>query len=101
MSVNADGVSIRVKVVPGASRTRIAGLLGDRLKVQVAPPPEGGKANLAVCALLAQVLGVAPRNVTVVEGHSRPQKTLRVVGMSTEQVANRLVSGDAQKGRGH
>lgn len=75
------GVELRVKVVPGASRDGIAGTLGDRLKVRVAAPPEAGKANRAVCALLAARLGVAERTVTVATGHSSPEKTLLVAGL--------------------
>ena len=47
-----------MKVVPGASRTRLAGQLGDALKVAVAAPPEAGKANAALIELLAQVFAV-------------------------------------------
>ena len=52
-----SGWEIRVKAVPGSSRSRIAGVLGDRLKIQVAAPPEDGKANKAVAEVLAQWLG--------------------------------------------
>ena len=57
--ISRDGgdVLIRVKVVPGASRAGIAGVLGDRLKVRVSAPAEGGRANKAVCAVIA----AAPR----------------------------------------
>lgn len=78
----AGGVQFDVKVVPGASRDRIAGLLGDALKVQVAAPPEGGKANAAVCELLAAVLGVAPRAVAVVRGHGNARKVVGVMGLA-------------------
>jgi len=41
-------VWLQLKVVPGASRTKITGLLGDWLKMTVATPPQGGKANKAI-----------------------------------------------------
>lgn len=73
-----EGVVIRVKAVPGASRDQIAGVLGDRLKVKVAAPPEGGKANKAICALLAKELGVKPGQVEIVSGATNPEKVVRV-----------------------
>ena len=81
LSATADGVALRVKVVPGASRTKLAGLLGDRLKLAVAAPPEAGKANRAVCALLAETFHVSPRDVTVVAGRTQPTKTVEVMDL--------------------
>ena len=69
---------VSLKVVPGARRDQIAGVLGERLKVRVAAPPEGGKANRAVCRLLAGALGVRESEVEIVAGHSGPEKTVRV-----------------------
>jgi uncharacterized protein (TIGR00251 family) len=74
----ATGLELRVKVVPGASRTRVVGLLGDRLKIQVAAPPEGGKANQAVIACLASWLGLPAKVIELVAGQSQPLKTLRL-----------------------
>jgi uncharacterized protein (TIGR00251 family) len=86
-----DGaVRFAVKVVPGASRDRIAGVLGDALKVQVAAPPEGGKANAALCELLAQALGVNARDVQVVAGAASPRKTVVVRGVAADDVRRRL-----------
>jgi uncharacterized protein len=84
------GVEINVKVVPGASRDRIAGLLGDALKVQVSAPPERGKANSAVEALLADALGLDARSVSVVRGANNPRKTVLVRGRSEAEVAAAL-----------
>jgi len=86
-----DGaVQFAVKVVPGASRDRIAGALGDALKVQVTAPPEGGKANAALCELLAQALGVNVRDVQVVAGATSPRKTVAVRNSTVAAVIARL-----------
>jgi len=74
------GVHLAVKVVPGASRSRIVGVLGDRLKVAVSAPPEAGKANRAVCDLLARAFDVPAGDVSVISGTSKPRKVIEVLG---------------------
>ncbi len=86
----AEGVEITVKVVPGASRDGIVGPLGDALKLRVSAPPERGRANAAVEALLANALGVTGRDVSVIKGRTSPRKTVLVRKLSIEQVANGL-----------
>ena len=81
---------IAVKAVPGASRDEVAGVLGERLKVRVSTPPEGGKANQAICATLAAALGRRPREVAVVAGAASPEKTIRVEAMHVEEAARLL-----------
>lgn len=78
---------ILVKAVPGAKRDEIVGRLGDRLKVRVSAPPEGGKANDAICELIATALGIKPRDVRVVGGHSRAEKTIEIDGVGPEALA--------------
>lgn len=68
------GWEIRIKAVPGASRSQIVGELGDRLKVQIAAPAEGGKANRAVADVLANWLRVAPSKIELRSGGSNPNK---------------------------
>ena len=87
---DGSGVLLRVKVVPGASRDRIVGRLGDRLKLSVAAAPEAGKANKAVCALIAQALAVPAGQVQVVAGLTNPLKTLAILGVSVEHVCEQL-----------
>ena len=57
------------------------GALGDRLKVRVAAPPERGRANEALVALLREWLGA--REVEVVGGFASREKTVRVIGVCT------------------
>ncbi|GAB4185990.1 MAG: hypothetical protein Kow00105_00400 [Phycisphaeraceae bacterium] len=91
-ALEQDGpdVLIRVKVVPGASRDRITGMLGDRVKLTTSAPAEAGKANKALCKLLAKVLAVPPRDVIVEAGPTQPMKTLRVAGVSYQMVLKHL-----------
>ena len=90
LATTGDGVLLRIKVVPGASRTGLAGLLGGRLKVRVAAPPEGGRANAAVCELIADLFGIPRQNVVVQAGHMQPQKSVALIGVSLCTVTERL-----------
>lgn len=82
-----QGVWLQIKAVPGASRTKIACVLGDRLKVQVAAAPEGGKANKAICQLLAKTFSVPQRDVSVVRGTTARQKTVQLSGLDLDKVS--------------
>lgn len=84
------GATILVKAVPGASRDHIAGVLGDRLKVRIASPPEDGRANEALLALLARALGIPRARVELIAGASRARKTVVVVGLAVSVVRERL-----------
>lgn len=85
-----DGVQFAVKVVPGAAADRIVGLLGDALKVQVAAPPERGRANVRLCAILAEALAVPLRSVEVHSGPGSPRKLVRVAGLTAHTLRERL-----------
>jgi uncharacterized protein len=81
-----------VKVVPGASRERVVGLLGDALKVAVSSAPEGGKANQAVVELLARELGLAKSSITIVRGHTNPRKEVSISGIDHSSLEQKLLS---------
>ena len=84
---------LRVRVVPGASRTRLAGWQADgALAARVAAPPEGGRANEALVALLAEALAVARRDIAVVRGHAGRLKTVEVRGLTEAEVRARIAA---------
>jgi uncharacterized protein len=89
-TADGRGTLLEVKVVPGASRSRIAGPHGDGVKAQVAAPPERGRANEALCELLAAALDVPRRDVAVVRGATSARKTVRVDGLPPAEVERRL-----------
>jgi uncharacterized protein (TIGR00251 family) len=77
---------LSLKVVPGSSRDEVMGWLGDSLKVKVKAPPEKGRANEAVVALLADRLGVDASSIAAVSGHGSPAKVVAVDGMDDEAI---------------
>jgi uncharacterized protein (TIGR00251 family) len=82
--------TLKVKVVPGARRTEIAGRYDDGLKVRVAAPPEDGKANRALVEVLARELGVKDGAVRIVRGHSSAQKLVEIDELTIDEVWARL-----------
>ena len=83
---------MKVKAVPGASRSEIVGKLGEALKIRVAAPPEGGKANREIVALVAAKLGLSLNRVAVLSGQSSSAKVLSVEGLSAEAAWSRLLA---------
>ena len=85
---NAQGVTIELRVQPRARRTMLE-LSGNMLKAQVPAPPEDGRANEAVVALLAAEWRLPKSSLTVIKGASARQKTLSVSG-EPETLAGRI-----------
>ena len=77
---SAEGWTIAVHVQPGAKRSEVAGLHGDRLKIRIAAVALDGRANEALVAFVAEKLGIARRRVSVVKGERSRAKVLVVTG---------------------
>lgn len=84
------GVIIPVKAVPGSSRDKVVGLLGDCLKVATSAPAEKGKANAAIARILAKALDIDSRQVSLVAGPTNPHKEFLVTGLSADEIRRRL-----------
>jgi hypothetical protein len=85
-----DAVEIAVHASPGAGRTQVVGRHGDALKIRVAAPPEQGRANDALAAVLAEAFGVATSAVELVTGASSRVKRFRVTGVDTDAAGLRV-----------
>jgi uncharacterized protein len=83
---SADGAILCVKAVPGASRDKIVGVLGDCLKVATSSAPEKGRANASIAKTLAKALGVSKRDVEIVAGLTNPRKEFRITGLPAADV---------------
>jgi uncharacterized protein (TIGR00251 family) len=83
---------VKVRVSPGTKRDEITGWRDKVLRVRVRAAPEKGRANEAVCALIAAALGIPARAVAVERGHTSRDKVLLVHEMTEEEVTSRLGS---------
>lgn len=86
-----DAATLNLRVSPGARRAGVAGRHGDAWKVRVSAPPEDGRANDAVVALLAEVLHIARTDVELVSGHSSRDKKVMLRGLAQADAEARLV----------
>jgi len=77
---------IAVHVTPKSGRDQIAGWRGGELSVRVTVAPEGGKANAAVCEVLAKALSVPKSAVRVVRGETARHKQIEVDGVTPAQI---------------
>jgi len=77
---------LRVRVTPRAHRDEIAGERAGALLVRVTAPPEGGRANTAVCKVIARALRIAPSRVSVLRGGASRNKLVRVEGVAAAEL---------------
>ena len=61
--------------------------------IRVTAPPVDGRANDALCALIAERTGVAPSKVRVVRGHTSRDKTVSVEGVDDARLYEVLING--------
>ena len=73
------GITIELRVQPRARRTALA-MAGGALKASVTAPPEDGKANDAVIALLSQEWRLPKSAFAVIKGATTRAKTIGVSG---------------------
>lgn len=88
--VSKDGVVLHVHVQPGAGRSAVVGRHGDAVKVRVAAPPVGGRANEATRDVLAEALGLAPDAIELRSGETSRTKRFRLVGVDGADADRRI-----------
>jgi uncharacterized protein (TIGR00251 family) len=86
---------LAVRVQARARRDEIAGERSGSLLVRVTAPPIEGKANAAVCKLLAKRLGLAPGKVAVVRGTSSRDKLIEIDEIEAAELRRLLGVADS------
>jgi uncharacterized protein len=92
LSAVPGGVVLCVHAQPGASRSRVAGIHGATLKVQVRARPVEGAANRELADVLARALAVRPAAVAVTAGVRGREKRVRIDGVDVATVRTRLAA---------
>jgi uncharacterized protein len=88
---HGGGVVFRVRVQPRASRNAIEGEWQGALKVRLTAPPVEGRANEALCALLAERLKIPISAVRILGGERSRTKRVEIRGVTPDQVARALL----------
>ena len=78
-------MTLHIRVTPNAGAVRIEGVETrddgtSVLRLRVAAPPDKGKANTAVIALLSEALAIPKSAIAVNAGETARLKTLRIAG---------------------
>lgn len=85
------GAALTIRITPRARKSEFAGITEDgTLRIRIQEPPVGGKANLALIAFLAKVLGVRKNRIEIVAGERGLDKIVAVESMTAEEVESRI-----------
>ena len=87
LSPSEGGAVLAVHVQPGSGRTEVVARHGDALKLRVAAPPTGNRANDAVVELLSKEFNVSRAAVSVLSGACSRQKCIRLTGVDVADAA--------------
>jgi uncharacterized protein (TIGR00251 family) len=85
-----DGVLLPVRAQPGARKAGVLGEHAGALKLGVTAPPQDGRANEAVVALVRELLGLKRSQVELIAGLKDRNKKLLVRGVPREELAARI-----------
>jgi uncharacterized protein len=85
-----DGCEIVVRLQPRARSNEIVGERDGVLVVRVTAPPVDGRANEALCRLIAKRARVGVRRVSILRGAGAREKVVRVEGIDRQELARAL-----------
>jgi uncharacterized protein (TIGR00251 family) len=84
------GLSIKVRVQTGASKSEVAGVVEGRLKIRLSARPHEGQANKALIELLSGVLNIRKTAVVIASGMKSRDKVIGIEGMDLATVEGAL-----------
>ena len=84
--------TLELHVQPGARRTEVAGMHGERIKIRLAAPASEGRANEALIEFLAEEFGVARRAVRILSRMKSRDKRVVIEGITKEELPWKMPS---------
>jgi uncharacterized protein (TIGR00251 family) len=88
-----NGAVLNIRVIPRASKPGVAGTRDDALLVRLAAPPVEGAANAELIELLASLLNISRRQITLVAGAHSRRKRVKITGLNAKSIAVTLALG--------
>jgi len=96
-----NGVLIKLRAQPGASRNQIVTDAEGALKVKITAAAVEGAANRALIKLLSKALSVPKSSIAIRSGETSRDKVVFVEGLSADEVGRFLVGNRNSKGKSH
>jgi uncharacterized protein len=87
---HTEGAILSVVAQPGSKRNAVLGERAGAIRIAVTAPPDKGKANAAIQAVLAENLGCKTAQVSLISGAAARQKRFLIRGIDPEELRNRL-----------
>jgi uncharacterized protein (TIGR00251 family) len=85
-------ILLDIKAVPGSSKSQIAGISENRLRVKIAAAPEDGNANAELRAFLAKTLGCPKKDITLIAGEKSRLKTM-ALPLAGREMLEKIIAG--------
>jgi uncharacterized protein len=92
LALHANGVVVPVLAHPRARTNAVLGERAGALRIAVTAPPEKGKANAAVAALLAEICSCPVSQVSLLTGQASRQKRFLIEGITHGEVHHRIAT---------
>jgi len=89
---NKDGVVLNVWVQTRSSKSGLAGVRDNALKIKVCSPSQEGRANREIIELLAKLFGISKSKVSILSGKTSRQKRILFYGANRDDILNVLNS---------
>ncbi len=74
----ADGILMSILVLPRSSKSMIAGIHADALKIKLSAPPVDGAANAQLLKFLAKKLVIPKSSMTITSGATSRNKQVMI-----------------------
>ena len=82
LNEKANGLNVRLRIIPRASKNEIQGVHDGALKVRLTSPPIDGKANQALIKFMSKTLSISKTQIELIQGQAGRLKIVRITGIS-------------------
>lgn len=86
IKAHPQGTVLQLYIQPGASRTEMAGVYDDAVKIRIQAPPVDGKANKALIRYLSKTFGISGSRVIILKGETGRKKLILLEGLPLKGV---------------
>lgn len=84
------GLVLKIKVIPKASKSEVAGWEGEELRIRLKAVPEKGQANDELIKFLSKFLGISKSQITLLRGDTSRHKQMQLDGISLAQLTSKI-----------